>query len=331
MAILIGYGTRPEFVKLEPLIELLSKSSAVKTIRFLQHTDLVLSKADYSVRVPSYSNRLDSVIASIACIDEEVFKGISHVLVQGDTHSALTLALAAFHRSIPIIHLEAGLRTYDLDHPFPEEANRQLISRIASIHLCPTELNKSNLDQERVYGVKHVCGNTGLDPLVDIRNECEYTNKVYITLHRRENLSKINEWFSALESISLKLPNIEFIYPMHPNPLIRKHSDLFRNVRVVDPISPAEFKRMLSKSRFLISDSGGIQEEAVFLGKRCIIMRHTTERPEALEHGSVLCGEPEDLERVVMELATKYEVPKSNVFGDGRSSMRVAEILKNIL
>jgi len=275
-------------------------------------------------------NRLDSIISSIGTIGQEVFEGVKHILVQGDTHSALALALAAFHRQIPVIHLEAGLRTYDLLNPYPEEATRQLISRIASIHLCPTQLNKRNLEKERIQGPIHVCGNTGLDPLLPLRDQSFYSNDVYVTLHRRENLNLIPEWFKALEVTALENPHLNMIYPIHPNPSIKRHSHLFKKVRVVDPISPPEFKSKLASSRFLISDSGGIQEESAFLGKRCVILRQTTERPEVLDLGSILCPRPQSLSEIVRTVNSSYAVPKSDIFGDGKASIKIKAILKNL-
>lgn len=331
MNILIGYGTRPEFIKLKPLIEEISGEISIKTIRFLQHTDLVHSDADHTLSMNPGNNRLDSIISSIERIPPEVFQGITHVLVQGDTHSALALALAGFHRQIPIIHLEAGLRTYDLLNPYPEEATRQLVSRIASIHLCPTELNKNNLEKEGVQGSIHVCGNTGLDSLLPLRKTARYSDDVYITLHRRENIKLIPEWFSALDRIATENPHLNFVLPIHPNPNIKEHSYLLKTIKVVDPISPHDFKVRLASAKFIITDSGGIQEESVFLGKRCIILRQTTERPEALGIGSILCTSPQSLPDAVKAVDSNYVINPSDVFGDGRSSRRIKIILKELL
>lgn len=331
MAILIGFGTRPEYLKLEPLISAISSELPIKTVRFLQHTDLVDSSSNYVVNINPGANRLDSIISSIGHLDPDIFHGISHVVVQGDTHSALALALAAFHRQIPIIHLEAGLRTYNLYHPYPEEATRQLISRISSIHLCPTESNKENLVKEFVQGRIFVCGNTGLDSLLSLREKTLYSNNVYITLHRRENLNQLPEWFHRLEQIAVKNNHLRFVYPIHPNPSIRIHAHLLKHVHVVDPMNPAEFRACLASAKFVITDSGGIQEESSFLGKRCIILRETTERPEAIGLGSKLCPSPELLPELVEAVDMDYEISPSNVFGDGKSSDRIKNILKSLL
>ena len=330
MNILVGYGTRPEYIKLSPCIQELKSHFPVKTLRVLQHTDLVTEESDFSVKIPEGQIRLDAILSSINLIDSKVFEGITHVMVQGDTHSALALALSAYHRGVKIIHLEAGLRTYDRLNPYPEEGTRQIIARISDINLCPTLGNLRNLTSEKAPGLGFVVGNTGLDNLLNTRSGATYSNQVFITLHRRENHPRIPEWFEALDEMAFLHPHLELILPIHPNPNVYRHRGLLKSVKVVEPIIYADFKNALMTARYFITDSGGIQEEAAFLGKKCIILRKTTERPEVIPLGSMLCHEPKDLNIHLDWVEKNYKGEPSDVFGDGRSSINVVRILKEL-
>ena len=199
--ILVCFGTRPEYIKVAPLVKKMSGTVPFKTFFTGQHEDLLRGvKYDYRLRIKDGKNRLDSVIASIMNSIDFDNENITSVLVQGDTTTALAVALSAFNHKIPVIHLEAGLRTYDLEQPFPEEANRQMISRIAALHLCPTELSKQRLCYEKVQGKISVVGNTVLDNLVGIKTH--YTNNVVVTIHRRENHDTLSEWFRELNQLA---------------------------------------------------------------------------------------------------------------------------------
>ena len=259
----IAFGTRPEWIKIKPVCQELSRRSVPFTIIFTgQHKDLVteenlLQLGANSVRtivLPSTSpkmSRLDSIASGI--LTEDFTEGLSSVMVQGDTTSAFSVALAAFHRGIPVIHLEAGLRTYDLQQPFPEEANRQMISSIASLHLCPTDLAKENLLKEgRSKQSKIVVtGNTALD---NIRNIRPTNNKsVLVTMHRRENIEKIQDWFESFDNIAKKYPQYTFIYPMHPNPAIQQHKHLLKNIKVVNPLSHEELLQLLASCKLVVT------------------------------------------------------------------------------
>ena len=330
MNILLCYGTRPEYIKIAPLInEFALKGIQFKTLCVRQHISLLagLEDSDYTVNVPEATNRLDGILAAGKGIQEETFFGISHVLVQGDTATAFTCAMAAFHRHIPVIHLEAGLRTHDKENPHPEETYRQLISRIASIHLCPTEQNKQNLIDEKVSGDIHVVGNTVLDRLVSIRDETSCGNEVLITLHRRENHERMAEWFLAINEEAKQCPELIFTLPIHPNPNVQKHKSLLTHVNVIDPLPYEQFIVRLSKCLFTISDSGGIQEEASFLGKKVIVCRTVTERTETLGITSFLCTKPGDLHKLVSDATVKQHTAKSTIYGNGKTSSMVADIL----
>ena len=203
--ILISFGTRPEYIKLKPVMDACTQhGKPYKVLYTGQHLDLLpqeaISYVDIHLEIKNGPNRLDSIVASLMNQDMTFFDA-SRVMVQGDTTSAFAVALAAFHRKIPVIHLEAGLRTYDNDNPYPEEFNRQAISRLAAVHLCPSQMDYNNLITEKVQGSVHVVGNTVLDNLLGV--ETSYTNKVLITMHRRENHANLDKWFTVFEKIAV--------------------------------------------------------------------------------------------------------------------------------
>lgn len=332
--ILIAFGTRPEWIKIKPLIQKLQNNISYKLVCTGQHNELI----DHSINQynivklninSNLENRLDNIVTSILNNCGWLFKDITHVIVQGDTTSALAIALAAFHRKIPIIHLEAGLRSWDLNNPYPEEFNRVTITNMASIHLCPTKQNALNIRLERgSRDTAHVVGNTVLDNLVGI--EPSINNQILITLHRRENLDIIKEWFAAIENIAQQHKELEFIFPMHPNPKITKHKDILKNVKVIEPLNYNDFISLLSKCGLVITDSGGIQEEASFLKKKCIVCRNNTERNEGEGIFSELCYTPNHLERIFNE--TKLQlVNEPCPYGDGKSSEKIFNLLKEII
>lgn len=331
--ILVVYGTRPEFIKVKPLIdELTNENIPFKTLFTGQHKDLVTFKADFNLDMVNYTNnRLDNIINNCTFIPDKWFEVIKYVLVQGDTTSVLGLALTAFNRQIKVIHLEAGLRTYDNKNPYPEEMNRQIVSRIADINLCPTHNNRLNLEEERVMGKSYVVGNTGLDNLLKYKSDCSYSNNILVTLHRRENHDKIDEWFNTINQLAIDNPEYEFILPSHPNPNVKKHISILTNVNVIDPLPHEELIKMLIKCSLVITDSGGLQEECSFFNKKCLVCRETTERPESLNMTSFLIDKPNKLKKAFnYHIDTKivnFECP----FGDGNASNKIVKILKKIL
>lgn len=329
MKILLCLGTRPEWLKIKPLMGKLNKENY--DLFFTgQHPDLLKDiNFDYKVDVINYKNRLDDIITS--CMVNFPTKNYDYVLVQGDTGSALGCALASYNRKIKVIHLEAGLRTYDLENPYPEESYRQIISRISSINLCPTEISYTNLIEEKVSGKTFVVGNTVLDNLIDIKNDTSYGNDVLITLHRRENHEIMDKWFLELNNLCLRYPELRFILPIHPNPNVQKHKSLLnKKIKVVDPLSHEELIKILKYCKFVITDSGGIQEEATFLNKKSIVCRKTTERPEGIPTGHLfLCEKTEDLNGLVYIINNDYYINKECPYGDGNSSKKIVEILKN--
>ena len=327
--LLVTFGTRPEYIKIDPVIKEMEKRNLpYRTFFTGQHTDLLknINKPDYELTIGEGPNRLDTIVQSILN-KEEIFTDITCVMVQGDTSSAFATALAAFHRKIPVAHLEAGLRTYDKYSPYPEEFNRCAISALAEIHFCPTITSASNLKKEGRKNV-HVVGNTVLDNLSDVK--ITDNNKVIVTLHRREKHNNIKDWFISVNKLSLKRKDLNFVLPIHPNPAVKKYKHLLTNVKVVDPLEHKEFLVELASCKYIITDSGGVQEEAAFLKKPCIVCRDFTERVEGLGTFSVLCKDPGDLEELT-EWAANTNL-ESNIcpYGDGKSSSYICDIYEKL-
>ena len=328
MKLLICFGTRPEYIKVKPLILKFKDKLDVEVLFVKQHTNIFdFSGYTRELDLTECNNRLDSVFVSVLSKSQEIFKDISHVLIQGDTATACALSLAAFNRKIKVIHLEAGLRTYDLENPYPEELYRQLISRISDINLCPTEQNKINLEKELVHGKTFVVGNTVLDNLNNIKTS--YSNKVLVTLHRRENFSIITDFFKQISELAKENSHLEFILPIHPNPEVQKHKHLLNNVNVTEPLQYDQLIDILKDAKLVITDSGGIQEECAFLNKKAIVCRKTTERQESLGIHSFLCAKPEFLKEIFYKHLNSYEVNKPCPYGDGDASTKILSILKN--
>lgn len=326
--ILFCFGTRPEWLKIKPILGLMNRDK-YRLLFTGQHPDLLKDvEVDYKIEVGESENRLDQLISD--CMLQFPKGDFTSVLVQGDTASAFACALAAFHRQLKIYYLEAGLRSYNMQHPYPEEAYRQMIARIADVNLTPTELSKSNLENEKVSGKKFVVGNTVLDNLLEFKNKCEYQNKVLVTLHRRENHHWMDGWFSELEKLADENPELEFILPIHPNPNVQKHKHLLTKVKVVEPLSHEELLKILVKCKLVISDSGGLQEEGSFFNKKVIVCRTTTERPEAIETGHLhLCQSPKDLSLIFASLKNNYYIDSICPYGDGHSAKRIIQTLEN--
>ena len=331
--ILITYGTRPEYIKVVPIIEELKKEGIpFKTLFTGQHQDIGPKNYDFKLEeTHKEGNRLDDIIKNCLSGNEEIFKDITHILVQGDTTSVVGLSLSALHRKIKVVHLEAGLRTYDFENPYPEENNRRIVSSIATIHLCPTDQNALNLKQEKTQGEIYVVGNTVLDNLVDHKNSCEYTNKVLVTLHRRENHDKIVDWFSEINQLAKENPSLNFILPIHPNPNVLRYKHILQDVEVVNPLTHQDLLDILVKTRLVITDSGGIQEECSFFNKKCLVCRTKTERPESIGKSSFIVETPKILKETFYKHINDFRIEIESPFGDGYSSKKIIQILKNIL
>lgn len=331
--ILLTYGTRPEWIKISPLItEMVKQNIPFKTLFTGQHKDIGTFGADFNIdMVELVDNRLNNIICNCLAIPNEYFDDVTHVLVQGDTTSALALALNAFNRKIKVIHLEAGLRTFDSENPYPEEINRQLISRISDINLCPTEHNAMSLLLEGILNYKnYVVGNTGLDNLLKYKDSITYEDIVLVTLHRRENHDKIIDWFLELNKLAESNPNIKFILPIHPNPNVHKHKDLLTNIQVINPLSHDELLDLLIRCKLVITDSGGLQEECSFLNKKCLVCRETTERSESVDYTSFMVESPKHLIDVFNKHILNFDVDYTSPFGDGHSSEKICKIFKQL-
>ncbi len=360
----ITLGTRPEAIKLAPLIKKFQSSEALTTYVILtgQHQEMVRqvmklfnieANEDLKIMQP------DQSLTDITCRSlrglEEIFIKINpqFVIVQGDTTTSFAASLAAFYQKIPIGHVEAGLRTDNIYNPYPEEANRRLISQLAQLHFAPTSLALENLKRSNITGEAYLTGNTVVDALLDVAEkfpDCNISNLdwnqydvLLATVHRREN------WGTPLEDILKsfclileKFPNVAFLIPMHRNPIIRKpiEDTLGRHPRVflTEPLDYTELIGAIQRCYLLLTDSGGLQEEAPSLGKPLLVLRDTTERPEAVEAGTAtLVGtDPSKILMKVDELLTNKLMyaemaNKVNPFGDGQSSRKILEIVQNFL
>lgn len=357
------YGTRPEAIKIAPLAKELDKSSVLESVIVStgQHREMLAQvnsrfglSPDYELSLMEQAQSLNSLVVKvIASIDEVLCKEKPDgVIVQGDTTTAMAGAIAAFNRQIPIFHLEAGLRTRDLTSPFPEEANRKIIGSICQLHLCPTHKSKTNLLEEGVAEENiMVTGNTVIDALqLAAKWEVKFTDKrvrnaierqsdiILVTTHRRENMGAMKQIGNALAEIAKKYPKVIIIFPAHLNPRVREavlpEIEGLPNILVCPPLSYAEFIGLMVKSKIVLTDSGGVQEEAPGLGKPVLVMRNTTERPEAVEAGTVkLVGtaSPGIQAAVDLLLNDPEEYAKmaksANPYGDGKAAPRAVSAI----
>lgn len=377
--VMLVFGTRPEAIKMCPLVkELQNRSEEFKTIVCVtgQHREMldqVLQifdvQPDYDLNIMKRGQDLTDVTTRVLSGLRDVFKEVQPdiVLVHGDTTTSMAGALAAFYAQIPVGHVEAGLRTHNIYSPWPEEINRQITGRIASFNFSPTPLSEKNLIEENAQGRIFVTGNTVIDALhmvVDklsndpilstkqdiILSEAGYDvsrllngkKLVLITGHRRENFGDgFIRMVTAMKDLSEKYPEVDFVYPMHLNPNVRKPihevfgSELIRpNFFFIEPLQYLEFVHLMNKATIVLTDSGGIQEEAPGLGKPVLVMRDTTERPEALVSGTVrLVGT--DYDKIMTEVSALLDDPEVyekmskavNPYGDGQSCRRIADVL----
>lgn len=333
MNILITYGTRPEWIKVKPVIDELNRRQLDHGVMFTgQHEIVSNENHDYKLTVEDNNgvDRLSNVFSSSLIGLSKILQNdssITHVLVQGDTTSAVAVAMAAFHSKAKVIHLEAGLRTYDKENPFPEEVNRRIISEIADIHFCPTYDSEENLMFEQVQGKTYVVGNTALDSIVEYKNKCEYGDTILVTMHRRENHHIMDQWFIKLNELAIKYPYYRFVLPIHPNPNVQRYKYLLPNIEVIEPLNHGDLLNLLIKCKLVITDSGGLQEECSFLNKKCLVCRKTTERPEALGYSSFLVEEPNQLQEIFEEHINNYIVDFECPYGDGKSAEKIINIL----
>lgn len=378
--ILLIFGTRPEAIKMAPLVKEFQRySDDYKTVVCVtgQHREMldqVLQifeiKPDYDLNIMKQGQDLYDVTARVLVGLRDVLKAVSPdvVLVHGDTTTSMAAALAAFYQQIPVGHVEAGLRTHNIYSPWPEEINRQLTGRVATYHFAPTPLSRQNLLNEGVEPAHiHVTGNTVIDALYwvvdriksdgalsqtlseellhsgyDVNRLSQGKKLVLITGHRRENFGDgFIRICKAIKTLVEQYPEVDFVYPMHLNPNVRKpiHEAFdgrsYDNMYFIEPLEYLSFVYLMEKSTIVLTDSGGIQEEAPGLGKPVLVMRDTTERPEALEAGTVkLVGT--DYDKIVGEVSRLIDDPlyyktmseAVNPYGDGKACERIVELLK---
>jgi UDP-N-acetylglucosamine 2-epimerase (non-hydrolysing) len=323
----IFYGTRPEYLKLHLLyIKLKENNFNVELVKVKQHTSLIDScYYDREIEIANNNNRLNGIIQS--CLDD-IFNNTTVSVVQGDTATAFAIALNSFNSSIPIIHIEAGLRTYDKNNPFPEETYRKCISSMADIHFCVSELNVQNLKREGIEQNVFVVGNTVLDNLT--KDGIEYTNNVLCTLHRRENQYKLIDWLDQINKFAEQENKLNFIFIVHPNSKKTIDKNKYKNINFIDPIPYNELINILKKTKFIVTDSGGLQEEASFFNKKIVICRKTTERPEGLGTFGFLCGEPSHLISLLISVNDNHEVHDVCPYGDGKATDYIVSKIKNL-
>lgn len=340
--ILVILGTRPEAIKLAPVIWAMGEQC--KVLSTGQHDELLWPMLDTFGIQLAYELDLMDKCPGLTGLAGEAIQQIgaiirwarpSWVVVQGDTASALAGALAAYYSGVRVAHVEAGLRTYDLSQPYPEEGNRQMISRIASLHFAPTESARTNLLSEHIpLGGIDVVGNTAIDTLAwALRKLPELqqdTNLITLTIHRRENWAKIPQICQAMNTLGNRY-GFDIVCPTHPNPTVRDALREHARFRLIEPLGYLDFVQQLRHSWLIITDSGGIQEEAPSLGVPVLVLRDKTERPEAVSSGAALLVGT-DPERLVCQVQTlmhnrllyRKMVNARNPFGDGHAAERIA-------
>lgn len=364
--VMLVFGTRPEAIKMAPLVKAFEEdiihftTVVCVTGQHRSMLDQVLRifniKPQYDLDIMQPGQDLYDVTSRVLLKMRGVLSKEKPdiVLVHGDTTTSMAAALAAFYQQIPVGHVEAGLRTYNMYSPWPEEINRQMTARLATWHFAPTVLSRDNLLTENISEDKiFVTGNTVIDALhlivsrLGINVKCMPEKRmVLVTGHRRENLGMgLINLCKAIKTLSSKYPDVEFVYPIHPNPKVRMSAmEIFgtdhitgrgKNIRLIEPLGYVDFIRLMAESTIVLTDSGGIQEEAPGLGKPVLVLRDTTERPEAVEAGTVkLVGT--DYDKIVAETSLLLDDQEAyhkmshavNPYGDGHACERILKVLR---
>ena len=359
--VMLVFGTRPEAIKMCPLVLELKKRKTIETVVCVtgQHREMLSQvlrafdvTPDYDLSIMKEKQTLFDVTVNILERIKAVFEEVKPdvVLVHGDTSTTFVTALAAFYMQIPVGHVEAGLRTYNIYSPFPEEFNRQAVGIVSKYNFAPTEMAKENLLREgKDPSTIYVTGNTAIDALKTTVTE-NYTHPelewakgsrlITITAHRRENLGQpMANMFKAIRRIIDSHPDVKAIYPIHMNPVVRECANKYLGdsdrIHIIEPLDVLDFHNLMARSYMIITDSGGIQEEAPSLGKPVLVMRDTTERPEGIKAGTLkLVGTEEEpiYESFKLLLDSKEEYEKMslarNPYGDGKASVKIADILE---
>lgn len=360
--VMLVFGTRPEAIKMCPLVNELKKRKSLKTVvcvtgQHRQMLDQVLDAfgvvPDFDLSVMKQKQTLFDVTVNILNKIKEVLEEVKPdvVLVHGDTSTTFVTALACFYLQIPVGHVEAGLRTYNIFSPYPEEFNRQAVGIISRFNFAPTKMSEQNLLKEgKNPDTIYVTGNTAIDALqTTVRAEYSHpelewaagSRLIMVTAHRRENLGEpMHNMFRAIRRVMDEHPDVKAIYPIHMNPLVREAAnDIFGDearMHIIEPLDVLDFHNFLARSYMILTDSGGIQEEAPSLGKPVLVMRDTTERPEGIAAGTLkLVGTDEEViyrhftELLDNEDAYKAMAHAANPYGDGHACERIADILES--
>ena len=357
------FGTRPEAIKMAPLVKELASREGVTSICCVtaQHREMLDSvlevfdlKPDWDLDIMTPRQTLSNITSKCLLGMDEAIDTLKPdmILVHGDTSTTFAGALSAFYHKVPVGHVEAGLRTYDKYSPFPEEMNRKLVTAIADLYFCPTENNRRNLERENVSGEVFITGNTVIDALkttvrkdyhftTEILNQLPYDSKkiLLVTCHRRENYGQpMEDIMSALAEIARTHEDVELVYPVHLSPVVQecahRHLDGIENVHLIDPLAADEMHNLMARCYLVLTDSGGLQEEAPALGKPVLVLRRETERPEAVEAGTVkLAGvAKEDILTMAHSLITDPQAYAAmahavNPYGDGEACRRIADAI----
>ena len=358
------FGTRPEAIKMAPLALELQKRPGIRALCCVtaQHREMLDSVLEIFKLKPDYDLNIMQPRQTLSTITSKCLTGMDDVLneakpdlvlVHGDTSTTFAGALAAFYHQIPVGHVEAGLRTYDKWSPFPEEMNRKMVGAIADLHFCPTVANQKNLQRENITQGVFLTGNTVIDALQttvvkdftfaeDILNNLDYENRkvILVTCHRRENYGQpMTNIMIALRRIADAFPEVELVYPVHLSPVVQeaahKYLDNHPRIHLIAPLAVDEMHNLMARCHLVMTDSGGLQEEAPALGKPVLVLRKETERPEAVEAGTVkLAGvEEEVIFSMASELLTNPAAYQAmahavNPYGDGQACRRIADAIE---
>lgn len=360
ITVLSVFGTRPEAIKMAPVVKELEKHNDIKSVVCVtaQHRQMLDMVLDTFHITPDHDLDIMQPNQTLSMITAKVIEGIEAVikqekpdivLVHGDTTTAMAAAIASYYQQVSIGHVEAGLRTYDKYSPFPEEMNRQIIDCMADMLFAPTELSKKNIGNKPNKGQEiYITGNTAIDALATTVSE-NYTNPIFdwlgnnrlilVTAHRRENLGDpMREIFRAIKRVVDETPDVKAVYPVHLNPRVQEVAkEIFGDddkIKLIDPLEVVDFHNFMERSYIILSDSGGIQEEAPSLGKPVLVLRDTTERPEGIDAGTLkLVGTDETtIYEEALKLLNDTEYYKSmseakNPYGDGHASERIVQAI----
>ena len=358
------FGTRPEAIKMAPLVLELQKRADIQSICCVtaQHREMLDAVLEIFRLTPDYDLNIMEPRQTLSTITTKCLLGMEGVLeqagpdlvlVHGDTSTTFAGALAAFYHQIPVGHVEAGLRTWDKYSPFPEEMNRKLVGDIADLHFCPTPANRENLAREGITDGVFVTGNTVIDALkttvrpdyqfaTQALNSLDYAGKriILVTCHRRENYGQpMTNIMTALRRLADAFPDVELVYPVHLSPVVREAAGKYLSghprIHLIDPLSADEMHNLMARAYLVMTDSGGLQEEAPALGRPVLVLRRETERPEAVQAGTVkLAGtEEEEIFSLASELLSDEKAYHAmahavNPYGDGQACRRIADAIE---